>query len=55
MSSYDYFDDLETEDFALIGDIIGYAEEEASGIKRIEQEAETQDQRDKTDIEDLIP
>jgi len=36
----DGFWDLETEDFALIGGVIGYAEEECEETARLEREAE---------------
>ena len=52
MCDDDFFDDLETEDFAIIGGIVGYAEEEAKEIKRIEQEDEPQDTSDDEDDDD---
>jgi len=52
MSSDDFFDDLETEDFAIIGGVIGLAEEEAREIKRIEKEDEPQDPLDTVEDED---
>ena len=51
----DFFDDIELEDFAIIGGMVGYFEEEVEEKKRIEQEQEVDEEIDKDDYEDLIP
>ena len=51
----DFFDDLEIEDFAIIGGMVGYFEEEAEEKKRIEKEMEEDEQVREEDYEDLIP
>ena len=48
----DGFWDLETEDFALIGGIIGYAEEECEDRMRLERELETDEQVEGEEIKE---
>ena len=47
----DGFWDLEAEDFALIGGIIGYAEEECEDKMRLERELETDDKNEDEKME----
>ena len=49
------FDDIEMEDLAIIGGAIGYFEEEAKEIKRIEREQEIDEPIKEDDYEKLIP
>jgi hypothetical protein len=55
MDFNDFFDDLDIEDFAIIGGIVGYAEEELEELKRIELEQEVDEETEEDDIEKLIP
>lgn len=50
-----FFDDLEAEDFAIIGGMVGYLEEEIEERKQIENEIEEGEQIKEEDWEDLIP
>lgn len=50
-----FFDDFEIEDFAIIGGIFGYLEEEIEEKKRIENENEEDEQVEEDDNENLIP
>ena len=45
----DGFWDLETEDFALIGGLIGYAEEECEERMRLERELEAEEAKEETE------
>ena len=49
------FDDLDIEDFAIIGGAVGYFEEEVAEKKRIEREQEIDEQVKEDDYEKLIP
>ena len=48
----DGFWDLETEDFAILGGILGYAEEECEDRMRLERELETDDKNEDEEIEE---
>ena len=48
----DGFWDLETEDFAILGGILGYAEEECEERMRLEGELETDEQAEGEEIKE---
>jgi len=47
----DGFWDLEAEDFAILGGILGYAEEECEERMRLEQELEMDEQKEEKETE----
>ena len=51
----DFFDDLEIEDFAIIGGVVGYFEEETEERKRIEREQDIDEPIKEDDYESIIP
>lgn len=51
----DFFDDLEIEDFAIIGGAVGYFEEEAEERKRIEREQDNDEPIKEDEYESIIP
>lgn len=51
----DFFDDIEAEDFAIIGGAVGYFEEERQERKLIERELEIDDPCNEDDYEEFIP